>query len=126
MLPAVNGSTESYLNSLRRIQSAMDVVERQVSSGLRVGQASDDPAALPAILESVSRIALRKQSLSNMNQLQAELESGDAALQQAVKLLDQATSVASEVAGMTSGDTNWTTLAAQVRDLQARLVELSR
>ena len=39
MLPLVNGTTEGYLDNLNRIRSAMDTIQRQVSSGVRVGKA---------------------------------------------------------------------------------------
>jgi flagellin-like hook-associated protein FlgL len=51
MLPAVKGPSEQFLTDLDRIQSAMNTVQRQLSSGLRVGQASDDPSAVPSILK---------------------------------------------------------------------------
>src|SRR4051812_16645114 len=125
MLTAVNGVTEGYLNSLGRIQSAMTLVQQQVSSGVRVGHPSDDPSAVPAILESVARIALFNQHLANMNDLRVELEAGDASLQQALKLLDQAGAVASEGVSASTGNPKLVTLAAQARDIQAHLVDLS-
>src|ERR1041384_7186064 len=126
MLPALNGSLEGYLDSLNRIQSSMNLVQRQVSSGVRVGRASDDPASISQVLEASSKIALTTQSLANMNQLQVELESGDSALQQALKLLDEAGVLASQGASTVAGNPKFPTLAVQVRDLQDRLVALTR
>src|SRR5262249_14430387 len=127
MLSAVNGSNQGYLYSLRRIQSAMDTVERQVSSGVRVGRASDDPSVVPAVLDMVSQVALTNQSLSNMNELQVELQTGDSALQQALKLFDEAGAVASQAAGTAPADNaKLSALTAQARDIQQSLVGLSR
>ena len=90
MLPAVNGPSEQFLTDLDQIQSAMNTVQRQLSSGLRVGQASDDPSAVSSILETQSEIAQNTQAQTNLNQVKTELLTGDSSLQQAVTLVEQA------------------------------------
>jgi flagellar hook-associated protein 3 FlgL len=125
MLPAVNGPSEQFLTGLDQIQSAMNTVQRQLSSGLRVGQASDDPSAVPAILEMQSEIAQNTQAQTNLNQVKTELLTGDASLQQAVTLVEQATTLAAQAASGTSTDTQNASLAAQVQGIQQQLVNLS-
>jgi flagellar hook-associated protein 3 FlgL len=123
MLPAVNGPSEQFLADLDQIQSAMNTVQRQLSSGLRVGQASDDPSAVPSILRTQSEIAQNTQAQTNLNQVKTELLTGDASLQQAVTLVEQATTLAEEAGSGTSID--YAALAAQVQGIQQQLVNLS-
>src|ERR1035437_2665784 len=92
MLPAVNGPSEQFLTGLDRIQSAMNTVQRQLSSGFRVGLASDDPSAVPSILKTQSEIAQNNQAQTNLNQVKTELLNGDSSLQQAVALVEKARS----------------------------------
>jgi flagellar hook-associated protein 3 FlgL len=125
MLPAVNGPSEQFLTDLDQIQSAMNTVQRQLSSGLRVGQASDDPSAVSAILEMQSEIAQNNQAQTNLNQVKTELLTGDASLQQAVTLVEQATTLAAQAASGTSTDTQNASLAAQVQGILQQLVNLS-
>jgi flagellar hook-associated protein 3 FlgL len=125
MLPAVNGPSEQFLTNLDQIQSAMNTVQRQLSSGLRVGQASDDPSAVPSILKTQSEIAQNNQAQTNLNQVKTELLTGDASLQQAVTLVEQATTLAAQAASGTSTDTQNAALAAQVQGIQQQLVNLS-
>jgi flagellar hook-associated protein 3 FlgL len=125
MLPAVNGPSEQFLTDLDQIQSAMNTVQRQLSSGLRVGQASDDPSAVSAILEMQSEIAQNTQAQTNLNQVKTELLTGDASLQQAVTLVEQATTLAAQAASGTSTDTQNASLAAQVQGILQQLVNLS-
>ena len=125
MLPAVKGPSEQFLTDLDRIQSAMNTVQRQLSSGLRVGQASDDPSAVPSILNTQSEIAQNNQAQTNLNQVGTELKSGDSSLQQAVALLDKAITLASQAGSTVNGDTQIATLAGQVQDIQEQLVGLS-
>jgi flagellar hook-associated protein 3 FlgL len=103
----------------------MNTVQRQVSSGLRVGQASDDPSAVSPILETQSEIAQNTQAQTNLNQVKTELLTGDASLQQAVTLVEQATTLAAQAASGTSTDTQNAALAAQVQGIQQQLVNLS-
>jgi flagellar hook-associated protein 3 FlgL len=124
MLPAVNGTSEQFLTDLDRIQSAMNTVQRQLSSGLRVGQASDDPPAVPSILKIQSEIAQNQQTQTNLNQVGAELKNGDSSLQQAVALIEKALTLAAQ-AGSTADNTQIGTLAAQVQGIQEQLVNLS-
>src|SRR5712691_4131313 len=96
MLPAVNGSTEQYLTDLKRIQDTMDKVQREVSSGVRIGKPSDDPWAVPRVMKTEAEIAGQTQAQTNLNQLKTELDTGDSALQQAVKAIDSAISLAAQ------------------------------
>jgi flagellar hook-associated protein 3 FlgL len=125
MLPAVKGPSEQFLTDMDRIQSAMNTVQRQLSSGLRVGQASDDPSAVPSILKTQSEIAQNNQAQTTLNQVGTELKSGDSSLQQAVALLDKAITLASQAGSTVNGGTQIATLAGQVQDIQEQLVSLS-
>jgi flagellar hook-associated protein 3 FlgL len=125
MLPAVNGPSEQFLTNLDQIQSAMNTVQRQLSSGLRVGQASDDPSAVPSILRTQSEIAQNNQAQTNLNQVKTELLTGDASLQQAVTLVEQAITLASQAGSTVNSDTQIANLAAQVQGIQQQLVNLS-
>src|SRR5271157_2498597 len=125
MLPAVNGPSEQFLTDLDQIQSAMNTVQRQLSSGLRVGQASDDPSAVPSILKTQSEIAQNNQAQTDLNQVSTELQTGDSSLQQAVALMEQAITLAAQTGSPGDTATQNATLAAQVRGIQQQLVNLS-
>jgi flagellar hook-associated protein 3 FlgL len=124
MILPVNGVTQSYLDSLDRIQSTLDSVTQQVSSGTRVSQPSDDPSAVPGILETLSQIAQDTQTKSNLNEVNSELGAGDAALQSASTALEQAISLASEAASPQTASQN-ADLLQQAQAIQQQLVDLS-
>ena len=125
MLSTVNGPSEQFLTDLDRLQSSMNTVQRQVSSGLRVGQASDDPSALSSILGTQSGIALNNQTQTNLNQVKTGLQNGDSSLQQAVKLLEQAITLAAQTGSTNNNATQNAVLATQVASIQQQLVDLS-
>ena len=125
MLPAVNGPSEQFLTGLDRIQSAMNTVQRQLSSGFRVGLASDDPFAVPSILKTQSEIAQNNQAQTNLNQVKTELLTGDSSLQQAVALVEKAITLASQAGSTVNSNTQIANLAVQVQGIQEQLVNLS-
>jgi len=125
MLLPVNGSTQQYLNDLDRMQSGLDDVQRQLSSGVRVGKLSDDPAAIPRILKSLSQIAADTGAQTDLDQVRTELAGGDAALQQAAKLLEQAVTLGAQAAS-TPESAKFAELARETQSIQQQLVGLSR
>jgi flagellar hook-associated protein 3 FlgL len=125
MLPRLDGSTEMYLADLNRIQNAMDTVQRQMSSGVRVEKPSDDPGAVSSILHTQTQIASTKQAQSNFNELTAELDTGDSVLQHAIKALGVAITLATQ-ASSTLNASQSSILLSQVQDIQTELVNGSR
>ena len=115
MMPLLPGATQKYLDDLNRIQSEMNNLQDQMSSGLRVKHASDDPFAVGSILQSQQRIGQLRQSQTNLGQLQGELQVGDAALQQAIKAIDSAVSAASQAGSNASNPTQNAILAQQAQ-----------
>jgi flagellar hook-associated protein 3 FlgL len=125
MIPLLPGATQKYLDDLNRMQSEMNTLQGQVSSGLRVQHASDDPFAVASILHSQQRIGQLQQSQTNLGQLQGELQVGDAALQQAIQSIDSAVSLASQAGSNASDPTQNAILAQQVQSILTQLVNLS-
>jgi flagellar hook-associated protein 3 FlgL len=123
MVSGLSGSLQQYLDGLDGIQSKLNTIEAQISSGYRVNQASDDPAAVPGILNTTSQIAAQTQTQANLNQTKLELDTGDGALQSAVKLVEQAISLGSQ--GASTLSSNKASLVQQVQDIQQQLVGLA-
>ena len=125
MMPLLPGATQKYLDDLSRMESEMNNLQGQMSSGLRVEHASDDPFAVGSILQSQQRIGQLRQSQTNLGQLQGELQVGDAALQQAIQAIDSAVSVASQAGSNASNPTQNAILAQQAQSILTQLVNLS-
>jgi len=119
------GSTQKYLDSLSQIQSEMDTLQSQVTSGIRVSKPSDDPGALAAIQQSQTRISELQQSRTNLGELQTELNVGDSTLQNALKALDSAVSLASQASNPLGTPISISNLLSQAQGIQQTLVSLS-
>jgi flagellar hook-associated protein 3 FlgL len=125
MMPAVNGSSAQFLTDFDQIQSTMNTVQQQLSSGLAVAQASDDPSAVPSILNTLSEIAQNTQEQTNLNQVGTVLQAGDSSLQQAVTLVQQAITLATQTGDTEDNATQNATMATQVQSIQQQLVNLA-
>jgi len=126
MLPPLNGSTESYLADMNRVQTTLDAAQRQVSSGLRVENASDDPAALNSILQLQADISSNRQVQSNFDQVTSELDTADTGLQSAIQLMDRAVALATEAGGPAATADQRTAIANEVSGIQQQLVGISQ
>ena len=126
MLPPLKGSTEMYLADLNRVQSAMDVAQRQVSSGLRVQNASDDPGALNTILQLQADISGNQQIQANLDQTTSELSSADTDLQSAIQLMDRAVTLATQASGPAATADENTAIADEISSIQQQIVGISQ
>jgi flagellar hook-associated protein 3 FlgL len=126
MTPSINPSAEIFLSNLQQIQNRMTTAEQQLSSGLRVSEASDDPDEISSILQLRAQIAGVQQTQENLANVTPQVESGENAIQQAIQVLDTATSLATETAGSTSSASQRLDAIPQVEGILQQLVSLSQ
>jgi flagellar hook-associated protein 3 FlgL len=114
-----------YLADLERNQTQLQQAQGQVSSGLRVQHASDDPAAIAEILQTQAAISRNRQIQSNLGGVSTEVNTADSALQSAVQAVENAISLAAQGATSTTSANTRAALAQQVGGLQQTLVGIS-
>ena len=125
MFPDISGSTQAFLASLDATQLQMQQAQTQVSSGLRVQQASDDPTEIAEILQLQGDISQNQQIQSNLNGVSSELGTADSALQTAVQAVESATSLGTQGATATSTADQRPILAQQVTGILQTLVGIA-
>lgn len=125
MLPYLSGSTQQYLADLQNMNSELNTLTQQLSSGLRVNSVADDPSAVPQIMGLQAQIGRLQQTQTNLTNLQPELQTGDAALQQAMTNVESAISIASQAGNTLTTPASMTALATQVQGIMSNLVKLS-
>jgi flagellar hook-associated protein 3 FlgL len=125
MFPNISGTTQQYLADLGRSQNQLQQLEAQVSSGIRVQQASDDPAAVSEILQTQHAISSNQQIQTNLGNVSTEVNTADSALQTAVQAVESAVSLAAQGATSTVSADTRATLAQQVSGLQQTLVGIA-
>lgn len=122
MLKGIQGQNPTFLADLSRTQNRIALANRQITSGYRVNQASDDPTALGSILKYQSQIDHLTQTQTNLAVSKSENTTADGALQTASSILDQLISIAAEGGSDTSNPETRALLGEQVKQLTEQLV----
>jgi flagellar hook-associated protein 3 FlgL len=126
MITNLSPQAHSFLAEMDRVQQMVSDASRQVSSGLRVSQASDDPDVISRLLQLRAALQKNTQITTNLGQAQTDANVSESALSSAAQLMDQAVSLASQGATATTDATGRQTLANQVQAILDQMVAYSR
>ena len=126
MIPSLTAANSQFVASVDNLQSQLSNTQNQLSTGLRVNQASDAPQELGDIFQARSDLSSVNQVAQNLTNAQAVVNAGDSSVQSAVQLLQNALSLGAEGATSTATATQQATLASQVGGLLAQMVGLSQ
>jgi flagellar hook-associated protein 3 FlgL len=121
----ISASAQQYLADLNQTQNQINQAQSQVSSGLKVQQPSDDPAAISEILQLQTTLAQNQQIQSNLSGVSTELDTADSALQSAIQAVQSAISLGEEGASTTTTADTQANLAQQVAGIQQTLVGIT-
>ena len=125
MLSGIHGQDGTFLSNLNAIESRISQNNQQITSGLRVSQASDDPSAVSAILSDHAQIDQLTQTQTNLTLATSDATAADSALQTAANVLDRISSLGSEGLSLSSTATSRTVLGQEVQQLQQQLVSVA-
>lgn len=118
MLSGIYASNPNFIASLDQIEARITRTNEQITSGIRVNVASDDPAAVSQILSAQQQIDHITQVQANLNIASLTAKTADGALQSASQLMDQLVSIgtqaaSSSVLGNTTASSNFLIDSAQ-------------
>jgi flagellar hook-associated protein 3 FlgL len=125
MVLSINGATQAYLANLDRTQQQINQAQSEISSGYRVQEPSDEPAAVPSIFQEQADIGMNGQVQSNLGSVTDELNTADSALQSAIQAVENAGTFATQGATSTATASERADLAEQVAGLQQTLVGIA-
>jgi len=125
MLAGVDAFNYTFLADLNNTERRITAANRQITSGFRVNEASDDPAAIASIINYLGQIGHATQVQANLIRASTLASSADGALSNAATLLDRLTSIAAQGSTGTSTAATRTALSGQVQDILQQLVGLA-
>jgi flagellar hook-associated protein 3 FlgL len=125
MLSGLSGFNSGFLADLNATENRISQLNKQITSGVRVNQASDDPGAIASIIETQSDLDHTTQVQTNLQQASTVAASADGALASASSLLDQLRSLAAQGANSTATAATRTTLNQQVQAIEQQLVAIA-
>ncbi len=107
MISSLDAASQSFLTGLDQIQQTLQTAQTELTTGLQINNVSDDPSEISDIWELNSELDQTNQAETNLSQVQAEVNTGESALESAVTLVEQA-----ETDG-TEGATDFSTPSAR-------------
>jgi flagellar hook-associated protein 3 FlgL len=125
MMSGIQAYNGGFLADLSGIEDRIAQVTKEISSGTRVNQASDDPAAVGAIIGYQTTLSAIKQVQTNLSAVQAETQTADGALQAASSLLDRLVSLGASGASSTADTASRHEFGLEAQQIQQQLVDIA-
>ena len=125
MIDFFNSPTQTFLNGMTRIEARLATAQRQLSTGLRINSVSDDPSHIGDLMSVRAQLDQTTQINANLGRVKTETDTGESALQSAVNLLDQVTTLGAQGQPNTQSAATRSQLADQVGSILQELVGIS-
>lgn len=125
MISSLDSSAVTFLNGLNLIQRRSERAQTQLTTGLKINAVEDDPNNIALLLQTRSELNRSQQISSNLTQVKAEVDTGEASLSSAVTLLQRAQTLATQgQSGILSADSRQQ-LAGEVDGVLQQLVGIA-
>jgi flagellin-like hook-associated protein FlgL len=125
MISGLTSGSQLFLTAVNRADERLARAERQITSGLKISTASDDPAHVAALLQSRIEVSLAEQTQTDLGRVKSEVTTAENALQTAVSIVEQMNTWGTQVATATCTSDQRATLGAQVQAIFGQLVGLT-
>lgn len=126
MIQSLDPSSQEFMVSLARIQSAIKHSSDQISSGLKVSTPSDAPDQISDILQLYTDLGQNAQIQTNLGRIKSEVGTAETILESAIKIVDRAMTLGSQGAGTMQSAEARLILAGDVQSQLEQLVSASR
>lgn len=117
--------TQSLITNVNNNLQKLQEYENQLSSGVKVDKASDDPIAAAKILNAKSELKSQEQYSTNMDYASSYLDTVSDALSSVYDVLESARSTAVSGSTETTSTTSLEALGAQINSLVEEMVQLA-
>jgi flagellar hook-associated protein 3 FlgL len=122
----VNPGAQSFLDGVNQIEQQITTATQQISSGLKIGVASDDPAQIDDLLQLRSDQQINTQIGSNLTMATSIASAADSALGGSIQVMDTAIQLGTEAASSLTGTNTDASIAVEVQGLMAQMVDYSQ
>jgi flagellar hook-associated protein 3 FlgL len=113
------------LDNLNQVTQAENEAIREVSTGSKLNQPSDDPAAMAMLIQNRAAQSYSDQYQQNITTIRASMQTADSALSSVITSLTRAITLGTEGAGGTVSATDRTSIANEVSAIRDQLLSLA-
>jgi flagellar hook-associated protein 3 FlgL len=114
----------TILAAVQQSQQNMTTATQQLSTGKKVNQLSDNPAAVAQLVENHNQASQDDQFLTNLSGLQGKFQVADSTMSNVVTVLTRAISLGTEGANGTLSTSDRQAIAGEVQGLLSQMVSL--
>jgi flagellar hook-associated protein 3 FlgL len=125
MINTLSSSDNAFLRSIEKIQDRAERAQKELASGKRIFSASDEPDGVSPLLTTRAEIESTEQITNNLSRTKAEVDAAENGLQQAIKILDRARTLASQGQNSFNADSTWSALSLEASDLTQQMLNVS-
>jgi flagellar hook-associated protein 3 FlgL len=125
MIDSLSASDATFLRSLTKIQQRLERAQREVASGRRVFSASDAPDGVSALLATRAELSANEQLRKNLGRTKAEVDAAENGLQQAIRVMERARTLAAQGQNGFNVESTWKALALEAGDLLQQMLNVS-
>ncbi len=125
MIDSLSASDATFLRSLTKIQQRLERAQREVASGRRVFSASDAPDGVSALLATRAELSANEQLRNNLGRTKAEVDAAENGLQQAIRVMERARTLAAQGQNGFNVESTWTALSLEAGDLLQQMLNVS-
>ncbi|MBV9743800.1 MAG: hypothetical protein JO099_08555 [Acidobacteriia bacterium] len=122
MVTTLSALAQAFLANVNSIQKQIGTATQQISSGLKVQVASDEPDVVSQLLQLRANMQMNQQVTSNLSQATGEANVAETALNSATQIMDTAISLAAQGATATATAATRRQLAGQVQSVLQEMV----
>jgi flagellar hook-associated protein 3 FlgL len=113
------------LAALNQTRQDQETALLQLSSGRRVSQPSDDPAAAAVLIQNRDQSTFNARYLSSLDSLQGQFQTADSTINSVVLALQRAVTLGVEGANGTLSDQDRAAITGELQGIQDQLLSLS-
>lgn len=125
MIDSLSASDATFLRSLTKIQQRLERAQREVASGRRVFSASDAPDGVSALLATRAELSANEQLRNNLGRTKAEVDAAENGMQQAIRVMERARTLAAQGQNGFNVESTWTALSLEAGDLLQQMLNVS-
>jgi flagellar hook-associated protein 3 FlgL len=115
-------ASQAFLAGINQIQQKLQNAQAQLTTGLKINNVSDDPAALPDLWQTRANLSQVQQINSNLGLVNTEANTAESVLQNAVSMVQRAETLGTQGANGTVDANTRNDLAGELGSVLQQLV----
>jgi len=122
MITTLDPAAQAFLAGIDQIQQNLQNAQAQLTTGLKINNVSDEPAALPDLWQTRSNLNQVQQINSNLGLVGTEVNTAESVLENAVTLVERAETIGTEGADGTVSAGTRSDLSGELGSILQQLV----